>query len=855
MLRWFQRRKSPPPAETNRAAAERIREKYLNFREVLNRNTECLELIAGLQEDLQYIPYPDDVVQKRVAAIFDGAGHIINAVQAMTGESYGQLSSVLEDRQLAVSRYIATSRERATPRLAVSLSEVGLDDGAEVGGKAAYLGEIKNKIGLPVPDGFILTTEAYRQFCGIPNWQRIRDAIQAVDLDDPQTVQSVSGQLQELVLSSPLPRAVEVAVEDRARSLGHNQRGLAVRSSAMGEGGAQTYAGQFLSLINVPAPEAVDAYRKVIAARFSERALAYRLSTGLLEVDSPMAVLVVPVIRAAASGVMYSRDPANPKSKSLWITATHGLGLDIASGQTPADLFVVERNRPHRIIDTHLADKTERLVARSGGGLEYVQQGTAASTASLADVQLAKLADYAVEIERHFGSPQDIEWVVDEDGTMWVVQSRPLALVGSQRERGRGRPKGDSIVSGGHTIFPGRVSGRAYLVRNPEQLRQTPDGAIIVLRSVTPAIVPFFPRISGVAAEWGNVAGHSAALLREFKIPSVFLMEGLLDRVQDGQEISLDAAQRRLYPGLLWEGRQIEARNGDADHGPASDPISQNILNLQLVDPASHQFRPGACKSVHDLLRFCHETSVDAMFAVNDTEMQEIGHGAREIKTKVPLNLYVLDLGGGLDPDAGETKQIDPERIQSKPFRSLWRGATHPGVSWRRELPAQIGDVASLLASSFTPKGAVRREVGQKSYLLVADEYMNFNSRLAFHFNLVDACLCDDPVKNYVSFRFAGGGATRYRRNLRAIFVEDCLKHYGFIVHRRGDLLNAWLRKGPYEIIDHALDILGRLLACTSQLDMYMSNRETMRWFVEQFLTGNYEFKEPSGEDAPRTNA
>jgi pyruvate,water dikinase len=239
------------------------------------------------------------------------------------------------------------------------------------------------------------------------------------------------------------------------------------------------------------------------------------------------------------------------------------------------------------------------------------------------------------------------------------------------------------------------------------------------------------------------------------------------------------------------------------------------------------------------------------MFAVNDDEMREAGHAAKEIKTEVPLNLYVLDLGGGLAPDSDDARRIDPERILSKPFRSLWRGANHPGVSWRRDLPASFGDVASVVASSFMPKGSETREVGLRSYVLVADEYMNLNSRLAYHFNLVDARLCDDPVQNYVSFRFAGGGATRYRRNLRACFVEDCLKHYGFIVHRRGDLLNAWLRNAPAEVIDHSLDILGRLLACTSQLDMYMANRETMRWFVEQFLAGNYEFK--VSEDEPRT--
>jgi pyruvate,water dikinase len=109
----------------------------------------------------------------------------------------------------------------------------------------------------------------------------------------------------------------------------------------------------------------------------------------------------------------------------------------------------------------------------------------------------------------------------------------------------------------------------------------------------------------------------------------------------------------------------------------------------------------------------------------------------------------------------------------------------------------------------------------------------------------VDACLSDNPSANYVSFRFAGGGATRQRRNLRACFLEACLTHYGFLVDRRGDLINAWYKKGPAGETGEKLDILARLLACSGQLDMYMSSREVMQWYVEQFLAGNYSFRPP----------
>jgi pyruvate,water dikinase len=233
------------------------------------------------------------------------------------------------------------------------------------------------------------------------------------------------------------------------------------------------------------------------------------------------------------------------------------------------------------------------------------------------------------------------------------------------------------------------------------------------------------------------------------------------------------------------------------------------------------------------------------MFTVNDIELEQGARSAKNIKTELPMNLCVLDLGGGLALEDSEAKDVLPSQIVSKPFQSLWKGISHPEVSWKREMPASLSDFATVMANSFTPQNNTMRTLGQKSYLLVADDYVNLNSRLAYHFSLVDACLSDIPSQNYISFRFAGGGATRYRRNLRACFVEACLTHYGYTVDRRGDLVNAWLKKALPAEMDEKLDILGRLLACTSQLDMYMTNRNVMTWYVEQFLSGNYSFTDP----------
>ncbi|SPE42560.1 pyruvate-binding protein [Candidatus Sulfopaludibacter sp. SbA3] len=604
--------------------------------------------------------------------------------------------------------------------------------------------------------------------------------------------------------------------------------------------------------MNVPREGALDAYKQVIASRFSDTALFYRLSTGLIEVESPMAVLFLLMLPARAAGIMYTRDPGDAKSKALWITATHGLGAEIASGRTPADMFLVSRSQPHAILSRTIVPKDEQLVLQEGGGLARVPLAAdAREEPSLNDGHLRTLAGWGVCMEEHYRTPQDVEWVLDQDDRLWIVQARPLANIDTARSKSRARPKVEPRIQGGRTVYPGQASGKAFLVEEIQRIGEAPSGAIVFIRKPSPEIVEIFPRIAGLVAEWGNVTGHAAALLREFQVPSVFQMAGAFDRLAAGEPVSLDAVQARVYPGILWASAQREAPILERYGARGGDPIATRLLTLNLVDPGGANFRPAGCKSVHDVLRYCHEKGIEAMFAVNDYEVEHGAQCGRKLRTALPLHVQVLDLGGGLAGVLADSRSVAPSEIVSRPFQALWGGIAHPGVSWTRQMPASFSDLASVLGNAMGPHEDGMRALGEKSYLLVADEYMNFNTRLAYHYSLVDACLSDTPGNNYISFRFEGGGATRQRRSLRACFLETCLLRNGFQVDRRTDLVNAWFRKAPADQIAARLDMLGRLLACSSQLDMYMTSREVMNWFVQQFLEGNYSFQSASQESEP----
>jgi len=840
LSRWLSRNQGPPAG-----GALDLRDKYDHFRRILNWNNECLERLAELQENLSFVSPRAGHLDESVQALFERTGQIVGELNALSGLEHRRLAEGLLSFQREVESYLAELRASPAMRLAASLDELDASAEPMAGGKAAVLGEIRRSLGLPVPDGFVITTEAYRRFCEQPHWVLIRDKLRRLDEAAGRDVASASEQLISLIQQAPVPPAVQVAVEARAALLGARDF-LAVRSSAFGEAGAHAHAGQFLSLLNVPAVEAVDAYRRVVASRFSERALSYRLAFGIAEVESPIAVLFMRLVPARAAGILYTRNPSEHRSKEMWILATHGLGLDLAAGGEPADFIVVSRKRPYQVLRATVARKDRSVRPRAEGGIARVALAEGESSRqSIGEAHLRTLAEWARQIEDHFGAPQDIEWALDEDERLWILQARRLAVADSVARARGARPQGEPLLEGGATVYPGRVSGKAWLVDPDHPLHDAPRGSVVFLRKASPEVAQVLSRIEGLVAEWGNVGGHAAALVREFHVPTVFLLPGAFDMLAGGEPVSLDASKGMLYRGAFWPGRPRAADRWFGKGRQPADPLHRRVLELKLLNPTGAGFQEKSCASLHDVLRYCHEKAVEVMFSCHDAVSRAPAAHSRRLETSLPLNILVLDLGGGIDESAPPGTVVSPEWIASRPFQAIWKGFVHPGVKWTRDMPVSFSDLTAVLAGSLSTNNYLVRALGEKSYLIVAGDYFNLNARLAYHFTLIDACLTDTPSTNYVSFRFAGGGAIRARRNLRACFIEACLTDLGFQVDRRADLVNAWLKNLEAEVLAERLGILGRLTACTCQLDMYLDSRETTEWYARQFREGNYSFEPP----------
>ncbi|HXZ76937.1 MAG TPA: TIGR02186 family protein, partial [Streptosporangiaceae bacterium] len=498
---------------------ERMHVKYRLFRTLLTLNNELLELLSELEEESSWTSFRHPRVRMGIRALFDGTADMVRVLNELTGGRYFDLTNVVASVRSDVSDYLAKVPEREDPRLTLKMGEISSKTAGQVGGKAVSLARIECDLGVRVPESFVVTTEAYRELLEIEGLaSKLRTVLAPARLDAPEDLRRRCELAQDLVRQARVPPAVVEAIHAAygACRLAAGE-GVAVRSSAAGEDSELSFAGQFETILNVFAAGLPEAWKQVVVSRFSPRAVFYRRAAGLAEVDTPMAVLVQRMVQARASGVLYTRQPDDPKGPVLLITAGRGLGPDVSVGIASADEFVVSRGAPHRILARHIARKPARLVgAESGGLIQVAVEATEQLQAAITDEEAVQLAETALGIERYFGAAQDIEWVLDVDGRVFILQARPLRT--EKAEAGHGEVPRDAplLLRGGDPVWPGRAVGPVHVARTPKDEEETPTAALLVVPQLLPDCVRLLPRVCGIVVERGTVTGHAASILREF---------------------------------------------------------------------------------------------------------------------------------------------------------------------------------------------------------------------------------------------------------------------------------------------------------------------------------------------------
>ncbi|MBI4640129.1 MAG: hypothetical protein HY731_05515, partial [Candidatus Tectomicrobia bacterium] len=305
------------------------------------------------------------------------------------------------------------------------------------GGKGSNLGSLL-RAGFPVPPGFCVTTQAYREFLSAFAFQEtVRRILEGVKGSDLIELEETSSQIQDLILDQVIPQSIlgEIKKAYRALSERASEGAVSVRSSATAEDLREaSFAGQYETYLNIVGEEVlVEHIKKCWASFWSARALHYRKGHGLDHLQTAMAVVVQKMVPAEASGVLFTANPVTGNREEILINASWGLGEAVVLGTVDPDYFVIDR-QTRAVKEAMIGKKEKRLDGKAQGGVEevLVPASNQEKSSLLAD-QVRQLVRLALAIEQHYGAPQDIEWAF-AGGQFSVLQSRPITTLSKQHE-------------------------------------------------------------------------------------------------------------------------------------------------------------------------------------------------------------------------------------------------------------------------------------------------------------------------------------------------------------------------------------------------------------------------------------
>ncbi len=827
-------------------------EKYQHFRDFLCLNRDALNLMAELEETFYGgSPFAMSAVKGRVQELVQTTCKLAETLNGVSKGKYRELSTVCE----AIGREIQTALTvEPTTRSGPFVLPLDLVTEAHLsvaGGKATHLAIIGNVLGLPVPKGFVVTADGLDHFLEEAGLAKpIGSILERVDVNDPAALEAASDTIRELVRRAELPPSLAQTIREAYAALEARTRPgvrIAMRSSAVGEDSEASFAGQYITELNVDGAGLLDAYKAVVASKYSPRAILYRLRYGLEDEDTPMCVAGIEMIDSKASGVLYTVDPSNPASGAIKISAILGLGEHLVSGEASPDDFYVDRSA-FEIVRRDIRPKVSRLVGGEAGGLhlEAIPDDEGLD-AAIGDELVSILARFGSLLEAHFAAPQDVEWAVDGAGSLYLLQTRLLGVLqGDKPETGPAidLSKHPVRIQGGRAACPGAVAGTVFLA-DGKDLAVLPEDAILVARTASPDYAALVGRVRGIITDIGSVASHLASVAREFRVPALFDTVEATRTLRDGEPITLVSAHATVYAGIV-EG--ITGGSTPAGGQLFDSPIHRRlrvalgrISPLALTDPKAPNFAPEGCWSLHDIVRFAHERIMKEIFFLSE---KADGVVSVRLKTNIPLILYCIDLGGGLKDMLTTCDDITANHLTSIPMKALWNGFTHPGITWAGTINFDMGNLMSIMASSATAE--IGGEMpGGDSYAVLSRDYLNLSAKFGYHYANVDVFCGEDDMdvgQNHILLQFSGGVGSFVGRSMRLQFLSAVLGRLGFHLNITGDLLEASFKAAGRKIMEETLDQLGRLLASSRLLDMAIASPAQVEAMTESFFQGDYDY-------------
>jgi len=473
--------------------------------------------------------------------------------------------------------------------------DLGREDIPLVGGKCANLGELLGQIGVPVPDGFAVSAYAYQVFLEKTRAGKKIDALLSdMDVADMESLQDVSRKIRKHVESLSMPKKIEKAIleayQEFCEHVGKKNVAVAVRSSATAEDlpGA-SFAGQQDTFLNVTHKTLLKSVQRCWSSLFTPRAIFYRKEKGFPHDEVLISVAVQEMVSSRASGVMFTLEPVSGDKDKVVINASWGLGEAIVSGRVTPDEYVVEKGT-FRILDKQVFKKNKQIVSDKRGSTKWATvPKSIQDRPALADEAIIRLAEYGVQIETHYGFPQDIEWTVDKDGRIFILQARPETVHGAEgevkREERRDFVKEDILVRG-LGVSPGQGSGKANIVLDVKDISNLENGDVLVTEMTTPDWVLAMKIASAVVTNLGGKTCHAAIVSRELGIPCIVGTENATKVLKHGEMVTVDGQRGLVFKGVAVEQEAVKAPVAPVDLSGQAITATKVYVNLSIPEIA-----------------------------------------------------------------------------------------------------------------------------------------------------------------------------------------------------------------------------------------------------------------------------
>jgi len=452
---------------------------------------------------------------------------------------------------------------------------IGLKDIPIVGGKNASLGEMIGQLtskGIRVPEGYAITTKAFREFVENSDLETIvKEILTGLDPDNPADVAERGAKVRQAFLNAEFPeelrREIAYSYWELGRRLGLDNPSVAIRSSATSEDlDGASFAGQHETILNVRGePGVLKAIKQCFASLFTDRAIAYRSHKGFGQIGNALSVGVQRMVRSdlASSGVLFTLDTESGFDNAVYITGSWGLGEMIVQGAVNPDQFYIFKPSLGKfedpIIEKKLGSKQHKLVyAPKGSGMMDVEVPEAERQRFiLDDNEIITLAEWACIIEKHYGKAMDIEWAKDGiTGELYILQARPETVHAVKEYKvleSYVLEEHSEVLLTGEAVGSKIGKGTVKVLESAFEISEFRKGEVLVTDKTDPDWEPVMRMAAAIVTDRGGRTCHAAIVSRELGIPCIIGTGNGTKVMKTGQFVTVDTSEGvgRVYEGDL----------------------------------------------------------------------------------------------------------------------------------------------------------------------------------------------------------------------------------------------------------------------------------------------------------------